>query len=89
MHTRHLEQLIKRVEESTTCIKNHDVAKAKDEDVDFVQVWEEIQVAVNMVDEVGRETKYVLEDGREPAEVAIHEGVGVGVRTGNPSGGLK
>ena len=57
--------------------------------MDFVQVWEEIQVVVNMVDEIGRETEYVLEDGREPAEVAIHEGAGVGLHACDPSGGLK
>ena len=68
----------KHVEERASYIKNHDVANTKDRDVDFVQVWEEIQVAVNMVNEVGRKTEFVPEDGREPTEVVVHEGAGVG-----------
>lgn len=51
------------------------MAKAKDKDVDFVQVWEEIQVAVNMVNEVGRESEFVPEDGRNQRRLLSMRGL--------------
>ena len=78
----------KYVEEGAVAVKKHDVAKARNEDMEFVQVWENIQMAVNMVDEVGKEPEFVLEDGREPTQVAINEGSGMGLCTGDTSGGL-
>lgn len=41
-------RITKHVKEGARNVKDLDVAKARDEDVDFVQVWEDIRVVVNM-----------------------------------------